>query len=183
MIRMRALFVASVLCFLIIACKKDSDPAPNNPNNPNNGTDSTDTTDPNELEAASLDSFLQSNNFQLARYYSDTAIDYDETDSVVKSETDLWSYVSPWLKDDIYTFGTDGNVTINQNDDKIPSDSTATLTRPYAVVADDEGVKFTFLTNDYMALDYRLISRSDTSLTVSAFWNGHTVKSDYKVVQ
>ena len=180
---MRALFVASVFCFLIMACKKDSDPAPNNPNNPNNGTDSTDTTDPNELQAASLDSFLQSNTFQLARYYSDTAIDYIETDTVVKSETDLWPYVSSWLKDDLYTFGTDGNVTINQNDNKMPSDSSATITRPYAVVADDEGVKFTFLTNDYMALDYRLVAMSDTSLTVSALWNGHVVKSDYKVVQ
>ena len=180
---MRALLVASVFCFLIMACKKDSDPAPNNPNNPNNPTDSTDTTDPNELQAASLDSFLQSNSFQLARYYTDTAIDYNETDSVVKSETDLWAYVSPWLKDDTYMFGNDGNVTINQNANKIASDSSATLSRPYAIVADDEGVKVTFLTNEYTALDYRLVSMSDTTVTVSAVWNGHTVKSDYKIVQ
>jgi hypothetical protein len=182
MIRMRAFIVASAFCFLIMACKKDSDPAPNNPNNPN-GDDTTQTTDPNELQAAALDSFLQTNGFQLTRYYSDSAIDYDETDTVVKAETDLWPYVSTWLKDDVYTFGSDGNVTINQNDAKIPSDSSATLSRPYAVVADDDGVKFTFLTNDYMALDYRLISMSDTLLTVSALWNGHTVISDYKVVQ
>ena len=182
MIRMRAFLVASAFCFLIMACKKDSDPAPNNPP-PNNGNDSTNTTDPNELQAASLDSFLQSNSFQLARYYSDTAIDYDQSDSVVKSETDLWAYVSPWLKDDLYTFGTDGNVTIQQNDAKLPSDANATLTRPYSVAADDEGVKITFLTNDYKPLDYRLIEMSDTLLTVSAFWNGHTVKSDYRVVQ
>jgi hypothetical protein len=182
MIRMRGLFMAWVLIsILVMACKKDNDPAPNNP--PNNGNDSTDTTDPNELKAASLDSFLQSNSFQLTRYYSDTAIDYDETDTIVKSETDLWAYVSPWLKDDVYTFGTDGNVTINQNDNKIPSDSTPTLTRPYAVVAEDDGVKFTFLTNEYETLDYHLVEFSDTLLKVTAVWNGKTVKSDYKVVQ
>jgi hypothetical protein len=183
---MRALFVASLICFLAMACKKDSDPAPgnpNNPNNPNNGGDSTDTTDPNELEAASLDSFLQSNSFHLSRYYADTAFDYIETDSVEKSETDFWPYVSAWLKDDVYTFGTDGNVTINQNEARLPADSSATLTRPYAVTADDDGVKFTFLTNDYMGLDYRLVSKTDTSLTVSAMWNGHVVKSDYVVVE
>ena len=180
MILMRALFVAWVFCFLIMACKKDNDPAPNNPNN---GNDSTGNTDPNALKAASLDSFLQSNGFQLARYYSDSAIDYDQTDTVVKSETDLWPYVSEWLKDDVYTFGSDGNVTINQGADKIPTDSSETLTRPYAIASDDDGVKFTFLTNDYMSLDYRLVEMSDTLLTVTAVWNGHTVKSDYKVVQ
>jgi len=183
MIRMRALFVAWVICILMIACKKDSDPAPNNPNNGGNGNDTTENTDPNELLAASLDSFLQSNSLQLVRYYSDSAIDYDETDTIVKSETDLWAYVSPWLKDDTYLFGTDGNVTINQNDVKIPSDSSATLSRPYTVVSDDDGVKFTFLTNEYEPLDYRLIQFSDTALTVEAVWNGKTVKSDYKVVQ
>lgn len=177
---MRAFLVASAFCFLIMACKKDNNPAPNNPND---GNDTTDSTDPNALKAASLDSFLQSNSFQLARYYSDTAIDYDQTDSVVKSETDLWPYVSTWLKDDVYTFGTNGNVTINQNDAKIPSDSSATLTRPYSVTTDNDGVKITFLTNDYMSLDYHLIEFSDTLLTVSAFWSGHTVKSDYRVVQ
>src|SRR5689334_4723182 len=100
MIRMRAFIVASLLCVVIFACKKSNDPAPNNPPN-NGGNDSTNTTDPNEVMANSLDSFLKSNNFQLARYYSDTAIDYDKTDSVTKSETDLWAYVSPWLKDDV----------------------------------------------------------------------------------
>lgn len=178
---MRAFIVASVLCVLIFACKKSNDPAPSNPNNGNN--DSTSTTDPNEVMANSLDSFMKSNSFQLVRYYSDTAIDYDKSDSVVKSETDLWAYVSPWLKDDVYTFGTDGNVTITQNDVKIPSDANPTLTRPYSVVADDNGVKITFLTNDYQALDYRLIEYSDTLLTVSAVWNGSTVKSDYRVIQ
>ena len=180
---MRALLVAWVFCSLFIACKKNSDPPPNNPNNGNDTTDTTANTDPNELQADKLDSLLQSNSIQLVRYYSDSAIDYDETDTVVKAETDLWAYVSPWLKDDTYSFGTDGNVTINQGDVKIPSDSSATISRPYVVTADDDGVKFSFLTNDYMALDYRLVSMTDDMITVSAIWNGHTVKSDYQVVQ
>lgn len=176
---MRGILMAWVICILIMACKKDSEPAPNNPG----GNDTTQNPSPNELQAAALDSFLKSNNFQLAAYYSDSAIDYDETDTVVKSETDLWSYVSPWVKDDVYTFGTDGQVTITQNDKKIASDSSATLTRPYTIIADDNGVKFTFLTNEYESLDYRLVEFSDTLLKVSAIWNGKAVKSDYRVVQ
>ena len=178
---MRVFLMLCVIGFLFMACSKDSDPAPNDPND--GGNDTTQNTDPNELQAAALDSFLQSNSFQLTRYYSDSAIDYNENDSTVKAETDLWTYVSPWLKDDTYVFGTDGNVTINQNENKIASDTSATLTRPYTVVADDDGVKFTFLTNEYEALDYRLITLSDTLITVSAIWNGKTVKSDYRVVQ
>jgi hypothetical protein len=164
----------------MVACKKNSDPPPNNPGG---GNDTTENTDPNELKAASLDSFLQVNTFQLTNYYSDSAIDYDETDTIVKSETELWAYVSPWLKDDTYTFGSDGKVTINQNDAKIPNDASPTLTRPYQVVADNDGVKITFLTNEYNPLDYRLIEFSDTALKVSAIWNGHKVNSDYKVLK
>ena len=173
-------FISSMI---FVACKKDSDPPPNNVPDPTDTTDTTTITDPNELQAAALDSFLQSNSFQLASYYSDSAIDYDETDSTVKAETDLWAYVSPWLKDDVYAFGTDGQVTVTQGDNKIASDSSLTLMRPYTVQADDDGVKFTFLTNEYESLDYRLIEFSDTLLTVSATWNGKTVKSDYRVVQ
>ncbi len=178
---MKAFFLASALiCVLMVACKKNSDPPPNNPGG---GNDTTENTDPNELKAASLDSFLQVNTFQLTNYYSDSAIDYDETDTIVKSETELWAYVSPWLKDDTYTFGSDGKVTINQNDAKIPNDASPTLTRPYQVVADNDGVKITFLTNEYNPLDYRLIEFSDTALKVSAIWNGHKVNSDYKVLK
>ena len=171
------LMLCFISCFLTMACKKDSDPPPNN--NPNGN----DTTDPNELQAAALDSFLQSNSLQLSSYYSDSAIDYNDDDTIVKAETNLWPYVSSWLKDDVYSFGTDGQVTVVQNNNKLPSDSSATFTRPYSVEADDDGVKFTFLTNEYEALDYRLVQFSDSVLTVSATWEGKTVKSDYRVVQ
>lgn len=171
------LMMCFISCILTMSCKKDSDPAPNN--NPNGN----DTTDPNELQAASLDSFLQSNSFQLSSYYSDSAIDYNDADTVVKAETDLWPYVSSWLKDDVYSFGTDGQVTVMQNDKKLAADSSETLTRPYSVTADDDGVKFTFLTNEYEALDYRLVQFSDSVLTVSVTWDGKTVKSDYRVMQ
>jgi hypothetical protein len=179
---MKFFWLVTMLCCVFLACKKDSDdPAPNPPpnNGPGNGTD---TLTENELQANALDSFLQVNSFQLTKYYSDSAIDYIDDDSVVKSETDLWAYVSTWLKDDTYTFGSDGNVTIHQNANKHPSDSSETLTRPYEVSADDDGVKISFLTNDYEPLDYRLESFSDTLIKVSAIWNGKNVKSEYTVV-
>jgi hypothetical protein len=178
---MKFFWLVTMLCCVFLACKKDSDdPAPNPP--PNNGGNGTDTLSENELQANALDSFLQVNSFQLTKYYSDSAIDYIDDDSVVMSETDLWAYVSTWLKDDTYTFSTDGNVTIQQNANKHPSDSSETLTRPYEVTADDDGVKISFLTNDYEPLDYRLESFSDTLLKVSAIWNGKHVKSEYTVV-
>lgn len=162
-----------VFVFLLstLACDKDDD---NNNNPPDDGIKQED-----KDKAAALQTFLQANGFQISKYYSETPIDYVDTDQVVKAETDLWQYVSPWLKDDRYTFGADGQVTIQQNTVTLPSDATPTLTRPYAVAADQNGVAFDFLTNEYQPLEYRLITFNDTLLKVNATWNGHTVVTEY----
>jgi hypothetical protein len=170
------MLVVTLFCAAgILSCKKGDD----NNNNPP-------VVDPipqeNKLEAAALDSFLETNQFRLTRYFSDSAIDYIDTDQVVKAETDLWQYVSPWLKDDGYKFQTDGQVLIEQNTDKIESDNSLTLLRPYKVEADEEGVAFKFMGHEYQPLDYRLISFTDSVLIVSATWNGKVVQSEYKVV-
>lgn len=165
----------SYLIFLILsaffACKKDSEPAPDDNIKPED-----------KAKAAELQTFLQANKFSLTRYYSDTPIDYNDTDQVVKAETDLWQYVSPWIKDDRYSFNSDGTVTIEQNANKLETDNSTTLTRNYAVTADEEGVAFKFIGHIYQDLTYRLISFSDTLIQVNADWNGNTVISEYKVV-
>lgn len=133
-------------------------------------------------KAAALSVFLKSDKFRLAKYYSETPIDYIDTDQVVKAETDLWEYVSNWLKDDNYSFDASGNVIIEQNANRIDSDTSAILMRNYKVEADVEGVGFDFIGHEYQALSYRLISFSDTNLTVSATWNGKKVISEYNTV-
>lgn len=130
-------------------------------------------------KAAQLQTLLQSEKFQLKKYYSETPIDYIDTDDVVDADTDLWKFVSAWLHDDAYVFGSNGSVVIEQNAIKIPTNSAATITKSYSVNADKNGVGFDFVGHEYQDLKYRLITFNDTLLKVSASWNGKTVISEY----
>lgn len=158
------------VAILIFACNKKSET----------------TVDPispeDKAKAAALSDFLKNDKFRLTKYYSDEFIDYIDTDQVVMQEKELWGYVSNWLKDDTYSFDASGSVTIEQNTDRMETDTAAILTRSYSVAADDEGVGFKFIGHEYQALNYRLISFSDTNLVVSATWNGKKVISEYKTV-
>lgn len=158
------------IAFAIFSCKK---------------SDSTDDgiRPEDKQKAAEMVTFLGSNKFQLKKYYSETPIDYIDTDDVVKAETDLWKYVSSWLHDDHYTFNANGDVSIEQNEIKIPSDASATITRHYAVKADKDGVGFDFIGHEYQDLKYRLVTFNDTMLKVSATWNGKTVFSEYHTIE
>jgi hypothetical protein len=158
------------VAFVVFACSKKSETAVD----PISSED--------KAKAAALTELLKSNDFQLARYYSETPIDYIDTDQVVMHETQLWSYVSIWLKDDDYRFDANGNVSVEQNVNRIESDSSPVLTRHYQVVADPQGVAFNFIGHEYQDLAYRLISFTDSNLTVSATWNGKKVISEYKTV-
>lgn len=157
----------------LFACNKDGDDTP----------DPVDPVKPEDKEkATALSEFLKNDKLRLAKYYSETPIDYIDTDDVVMEETDLWNYVSLWLKDDAYAFDPSGVVTVEQNANRIATDTSAVLTRNYAVFADEEGVGFDFIGHEYQQLSYRLISFSDTGLIVSATWNGKKVISEYKPV-
>lgn len=172
----KLMLVATLFCAAgIWGCKKGDDN-----NNPPPDVDPI----PQEyrLQAASLDSFLESNQFRLTKYFSDVAIDYIDTDQVVKAETDLWQYVSPWLKDDRYRFQSDNQVMIEQGTETLASDNSSTLLRPYEVKADEQGVAFSFMGHEYQPLEYRLVSFTDSVMVVSATWNGNEVKSEYSVV-
>jgi len=168
---MKKSFLICMILTVFFACKKDSDPEPVDNVKPED-----------KVKATELQTFLQGNKFSLASYYSDSAIDYNDTDQVVKAEKDLWQYVSNWIKDDRYSFNPDGTVIIEQNANRIATDTTAILTRNYAVAADENGVGFKFIGHLYQDLNYRLITFSDTLIKVSATWNGKTVNSEYKVV-
>ena len=157
------------LAFVLFACHKKSE-----------------SVDPirqeDKLKAAALSEFLKSSEFRLTAYYSESPIDYIDTDQVVKAESDLWPYVSIWLKDDAYSFDNSGHVIIQQNANRIDTDTAAILTRNYSVEADVEGVGFKFMGHEYQPLNYRLISFTDSNLLVSASWNGKKVISEYKTL-
>jgi hypothetical protein len=158
-----------LLFAVFISCKKDD------------GGEEPDGIKPEDKErAAALTTMLQENKLRLSAYYSDTEIDYIDTDQVVKAEKDLWEYVSPWLHDDAYVFGSNGSLTIEQNAIKIPEDASPTISKQYAVAADKNGVNFNFVGHQYQDLKYKLISFNDSVVTVSATWNGKTVISEYK---
>lgn len=159
--------IVIVLVAVVISCKK---------------TESDGIRPEDKQKAAELQTYLQNEKFRLKKYYSETPIDYIDTDQVIKAETDLWQYVSNWLYDDEYVFGANGNVSVEQGAIRIPTDSTPTLTRNYAVKADKSGVAFDFIGHEYQALKYRLINFNDTTLKVSASWNGKTVISEYNTL-
>ena len=166
----RPLMVSLTLVIIFSCNKKDSE--------------STDDgiTPENKAKAEQVTQLLESGKFHLTKYYSETPIDYIDTDQVVREETDLWKYVSPWLHDDTYVFNSNGDVTIEQNLLKIPSDSNATLTRHYSVKPDANGVAFQFVGHEYQDLNYRLLEFSDTALKVSASWSGKTVISEFSTL-
>ena len=159
------------LAFIVIACNKENDPAIVDPIDP-----------ADKAKAEALSDFLENDKLRLTKYYSETPIDYIDTDQVETLETELWQYVSIWLKDDAYSFDLSGNVTVEQNANRISTDTSSVLTRHYEVFADAEGVGFDFIGHEYQDLPYRLISFSDTNLVVSAQWNGKKVISEYHIV-
>jgi hypothetical protein len=168
---MKYLFVLA-MAFAVASCSKDDDD--------NVVVDPI--SDEDKAKAAALTEFLKSDRLRLTKYYSETPIDYIDTDQVVKAETDLWDYVSNWLKDDTYIFDASGNITVEQNANRISTDTSAVLMRHYEVTADEQGVGFDFIGHEYQELPYRLISFSDTNLIVSATWNGKKVISEYNTV-
>jgi hypothetical protein len=161
------LFVCSVLA--IYSCKKSS-------------TDPVSAED--KAKAKQVADIMLTHEYHLTKYYSLTPIDYIDTDAVVKSETDLWSYVSPWLPDDTYSFNST-DVTVNQNAIKIPTDSSPVIKRTWYVAADKDGVRIDFIGHQYQVLQYRLVSFTDTNLVVWAYWNNNKDKvySEFNVVQ
>jgi hypothetical protein len=124
-------------------------------------------------KAEEFKSFIQSKQFQIKDYYSDKPIDYIEDDGVVRLETELWKYVSPWLKDDFNVFdNSTGKVTITQNALKIESNPAEVIVKDFKIGADNTSPYFDFLSHEYNFLKYRLVEFTDTHFVVYADWQG-----------
>lgn len=134
--------------------------------------------------AEEFKAFIQSKNFQIADYYSDKPIDYVEDDNEVKAETDLWEYVSPWLKDDFNVFDiSTGKVTIQQNAIKIEGIPGETIIKDFSVTYDKKDAYLNFLNYEYLPLKYHLVEFSDNHFIVYADWHsGAKVYTRFEVV-
>lgn len=115
--------------------------------------------------------------FQISAYYSEVPIDYD-TSGVLK--TDLFEFVSDWIRDDLSLI-TGETVIIQQNAKKVESEPSETLVRQFKVLADQAGVKVSFVDHQYVNLDYRLVDFSDTAFTLYAYRGKNKVFSRFRV--
>jgi hypothetical protein len=138
----------------------------------------------NKDKAEQFKASIVSKKYQVKEYYSDKPIDYNEDDEEVKAETDLFSYVSPWIKDDWNVFDvSSGKVAITQNEHKIPGDSTAVLSKDFSVSGEEEGVFFNFLNYQYEPLKYHLVEFTNDYFIVYADWHsGARVYTKFVVV-
>jgi len=126
---------------------------------------------------------LTENKFQLRAFYSDVAIDYNEDDSQVLQETDLWHYVAPYLKDDVNTFFANDDVVIQQNEKKKPGLADSLVTRQYSIGTDSDGMYIIFLDYAYESLKYKVHEVGDDYFILSIKWTqGATLFSRFEKV-
>lgn len=162
------LTIALIAASFIGSCKKES------------GASAEDVAKANAFKA-----YIVGKQFQVSQYYSDKPIDYVTTDTEVKSETDLWPYVSLWIKDDLNSFDVaSGKVTIQQGADKISGNNAATLVYDFSIGADKNGPWFNFLNYQYKPLKYNLVEFTDTYFLVYVDWtDGAKVYTKFSVIQ
>ena len=135
-------------------------------------------------QSVKFKAFVADKKFQITEYYSDRPIDYNEEDTVVKSETDLFKYASSWLKDDYNSFDLNTNkVTIEQNIKTIPGNSSPIMVKSISVGEDKNGAFFTFLDYQYNPFTYRLVEFTGDYFIISATWHsGAKVFTKFKVI-
>lgn len=135
-------------------------------------------------KAEDFKAFVVEKKFQVKEYYSDKPIDYVEDDTEVKSETDLFAYVSPWIKDDWNVFDVNTNkVSVTQNERKIEGNSEAVIVKDFSIGADADGAYFNFLNYQYNPLKYRLVEFTADYFIVYADWHsGAKVFTKFQVI-
>ena len=161
------LAVALIATGVLSSCKKGEEASPED-----------------KQKAEDFKAFVASKQFTLASYSSDKPIDYVEDDAEVKEETNLWPYVSYWIKDDHNVFDVStSTVTITQNANKISTISEEVFTREFSIGADKEGPYFNFVNYQYTPLKYHLVDFNAEGFTVYVDWHsGAKVFSEFKVI-
>jgi len=140
-----------------------------------------------DVDAAKTKAFhdlVATKKFQLKGFYSDVLVDYIENDDTVKQETNLWPYVSNYLKDDYNIFLPNGtDVTVMQNQIKMPGINEEVLHKKYHVSKDKYGVHIDFLDYKYSQLKYDLYKTGTGYFILSIKWKqGAILYSRFEVV-
>jgi hypothetical protein len=123
--------------------------------------------------------------YRLTAFYSETPVDFIESDSMVNLETDLWAYVYDYLKDDVYAFTeNDTSVLVYQNTNVMPGNSEPVLYKQYVLSNEEDGTYFDFLGPKYEPLHYRLIQKTNDYFIISVDWReGVTVYSRFDKIK
>ena len=126
-----------------------------------------------------------SRKYQLRDFYSDIPIDFIEYDDTVKSETELWSYVNDYIKDDIDEFFTDSTlVRVYQNEIKKPGNDEPVFDMYYSIGTDSEGQYMNFIGPNYEPLKYRLQVINEDYFIIYVKWSqGATVYSRFERIR
>jgi len=126
-----------------------------------------------------------SRKYQLKAFYSDIPLDFIETDDVIKSETDLWSYVKEYIKDDINELFNDSTLLlVYQNEIKIPGNDAPVLQKYYGIDTDGDGKFINYIGPKYETLQYRLQEFNDDYFIIYIKWkHGSTLYSRFERVR
>ena len=132
-------------------------------------------------KATAFKAAVVSKRFYPLSFYSDKPIDYITTDAEVRSETDLWEYVKPYIKDDTNYVITETEVKIYQNDLKKFRLDTAVLDRKFGVVAAKGGVFIDFVDYDYVPMRYRLHEFTNNHFVMYIDFKGARLFSKFQI--
>jgi hypothetical protein len=141
----------------------------------------TNETDKNKEKAAAFKAFVSAPGikFRPVSFIAEQPIDYDETDSEVKLETDLNKYIRPYLLDDDIVFSGNSSLQFSQNTVKIPTDLPAIINMSYFVEGTSEGVLVHYIDDQYNAADYYLEDYTSTYFRLYMKRNGIKLISRY----
>ena len=130
-----------------------------------------------QKKAIQLENYVVNNRFIPVDFYSDTPIDYLETDAVVLAETDLKKYIFDYLTDDIITFNPDKTLLVDQGDKRMEGTTAKTFTRSWNTETSKAKnlVYLVYLDYFYDQRRYTLVEWTDTSIIAYIDW---TSKAD-----
>lgn len=109
--------------------------------------------------------------YRLVDFYSDQPIDYNESDNIVKSETDLRAYIKPYLLDDINEFDATGSLKVYQGAVKIPGNDSTVLTRTIGVNWDKDYTFINFVDYYYDYRQFKLQEFNSSGFIIYLNWH------------
>jgi hypothetical protein len=133
-------------------------------------TKSIDNSAENKKAAEEFKTSVKNNRYRLVDFYSDKPVDYEQTDSEIRQETDLRAYIKPYLHDDLNIFDATGVLKVEQKTIKISGNDSAVICRNYALSTDKKFVYLDFIDYFYDASRYKLQEFSDSAFIIYIDW-------------